>query len=138
MQEEVFAKRLAIAEATCTDSLAADVDLTADLRGIYEQFPMSGFYVRASDDAPARSFGVAQDRAGTYRLHMVVATANGEKITRNGVPVTDVRRVERFTSDHLTRIRRVAARPGWFADPLGFLAAMTLGREKVEEDAVSM
>lgn len=130
---EQFALRLSIAKKLCAYALDNDPTLTADMRAIYEMYPMWGFYETAanrSDDAtaaalPRRSYGVfkfadsgnGEEVAGLY---MVTAHFFWVNDVVGGVPASKMVRVEQWSETSKTIIATCGA-PGTFLDPLGFL-----------------
>jgi hypothetical protein len=130
MTDGAFNVRLELAQRACRFFLDNDQNLPGDCRQIYEENPMWAFYVRKADNRPARSVGVAVEEGGISRLHVVVLDGC-VRFRRNGLPVSEFKKVYRWDKEHLTQINR-SVHPGWFTDPLGFLAAMTPAREHIE------
>lgn len=130
---EQFAMRLSIAKKFCAYALENDSTLTPEMRAIYEQYPLWGFYESAdyrADDAstypiPRRSYGVmkvhdAESGEPQSALHMVTAHFFWVNDVVGGVTTSEVTRVDQW-SDRAKDTIRFCLAPGIFLDPLGFL-----------------
>jgi hypothetical protein len=127
LTEQQLLLRIEIAKKMWLLVKQADPTLQAWHIELYERMPPWGFYVDAhSADCwpPRRIFGLCRSASEPFeqRVHNVTLMIAMNNATLGGTPVTELRRVERWSEAH---IRQMCT--GWykciglFEDPLGFM-----------------
>lgn len=121
--EEQLSLRVAIGKKMTAWFCAVDSTMSADVRKVYEDFPMWAFYVTKSSDLPKRSYGVCFGEDKKPRLHTAACHIMFTNLTIGGTPVEDLVKVDRWSAEQLARIE-FNNDPAIFLDPLGFMIVL--------------
>jgi len=104
---------------------STDPTMAPRYRVIYDKCPMWGFYESAETaDAwpPRRAYGVCIGEGGEERLHAATLMMAVNNKILDGIPVTALRRVDRWSPQTIQRMRCGMYRGiGIWEDPLGFV-----------------
>jgi len=128
VSEEQFLLRLSIAKKMC--AFFNDTSVPPEYRAIYEKYPMWAFYESTDSEAtlPRRVYGAIlqtdEDGSKTEAVHAATAHLLWVNYVVGGVPVTKLKRVDRWNENSEMMIKMSGAK-GMFCDPLGFIIAVT-------------
>jgi hypothetical protein len=122
LTEEQIVRRIGILKKM---HASIESDMLPWQRDLYAKMPVWGFYVDAhSEDAwlPRRVYGVCLGEGDEERVHNVTLLIMMNNNTLGGTPVTQLRRVERWSAEHIERMRcGMYTDIGLFEDPLGIM-----------------
>lgn len=126
---EQFQLRLEIAKKICQFFNESDPTMTEDVRKVYEEYPMWGFYVNGDGSCPRRSYGVCFKKTedsdeNIPALHMITAHLFWINDVMGGVEVSSIRRVDAWSENNQSMIAMCGS-PQMFLDPLGFFLPLS-------------
>lgn len=114
-----FEIRVRIAKKMCQKFLDLEPDMPAQVRQMYEKYPLWKFYcdVGGVTSRPRRMYGVADAEKST--LHMISASMLMISHRIDGVHTSEIMAVDDWTDDQKMIILTTDS-PDLFFDPLGF------------------